>query len=91
MKVDKYVAQVGLNVCMAVFVALSAYGIFTYMSWDQGPAQAQSPDALTVFLYATGVAGSIAGICFFGIQMDRRRHEESRNRAPAPKTPKSRS
>ena len=88
MKVDKYVAQVGLNVCMAVFVALSAYGIFSYMSWDQGPAQAQSPGGLTVFLYATGVAGSIAGICFFGVQMDRRRHEESRNRAPEPKTQK---
>ncbi len=74
MKVDKYVATIGFNVCMAIFVALSAYGIFSYMSWDQ----VQSPTSLSVFLYAVGVAGSIAGICFFGIQMDRRRLEESK-------------
>ncbi len=78
MRVDKYVAQIGLNVCMAVFIALSAYGIFSYMSWD--PAQIQTPGALTVALYAAAIAASIAGICFFGIQMDRRRHEESKKR-----------
>lgn len=78
MRIDRYVAQIGLNVCMAVFISLSAYGIFTYMSWDQ--AQAQSPTALAVFLYATAIAGSIVGICFFGIQMDRRRLEESKKR-----------
>lgn len=76
MKVEKYVAQVGLNVCMAIFVSLSAYGIFSYMSWEQ----LQSPNTLTVFLYGIGVAGSIVGICFFGIQMDRRRYEESKKR-----------
>ena len=78
MRIDRYVAQIGLNVCMAVFVALSAYGIFTYMSWDQ--VQPQSATSLTLFLYGAGVAGSIAGICFFGIQMDRRRLEESKKR-----------
>ncbi len=77
MRVEKYVAQIGLNVCMAVFISLSAYGIFSYMSWDQAQP---SPGSLAVFLYAVGVAGSIAGICFFGIQMDRRRHEESKRR-----------
>ncbi len=76
MRVDKYVAQIGLNVCMAVFISLSAYGIFTYMSWDQS----QSPTSLTVLLYAAGIAGSIVGICFFGIQMDRRRLEDSKKR-----------
>ncbi len=76
MKVDRYVATIGFNVCMAIFVALSAYGIFSYMSWDQ----VQYPTAPALFLYALGVAGSIAGICFFGIQMDRRRLEESKKR-----------
>ena len=76
MRVDKYVAKIGLNVCMAVFISLSAYGIFTYMNWDQ----AQTPTSLTVFLYAVAIAGCIVGICFFGIQMDRRRLEESRRR-----------
>ncbi len=76
MKVDKYVATIGFNVCMAIFVALSAYGIFSYMSWDQ----VEYPAGPALFLYAVGVAGSIAGICFFGIQMDRRRLEESKKR-----------
>ena len=76
MRVDKYVAKVGLNVCMAVFISLSAYGIFSYMNWEQS----QSPDALTMLFYGIGVAGSIVGICFFGIQMDRRRLEESRRK-----------
>ncbi len=77
MRVERYVATVGFNVCMAIFVALSAYGILSYMSWDQ----VQSPtSSLAVLLYAVGVAGSIAGICFFGIQMDRRRLEDSRKK-----------
>ena len=76
MKVEKHVAIVGLNVCMAVFIALSAYGIFSYMSWDQ----AQSPTGFALLMYSAGVAGSIIGICFFGIQMDRRRLEESKKR-----------
>lgn len=76
MKVEKHVAVIGFNVCMAVFVALSALGIFSYMSWDE----VHSPTVLTQLLYGIGVAGSIAGICFFGIQMDRRRLEESRKR-----------
>ncbi len=78
MRVDKYVAKVGLNVCMAVFISLSAYGIFSYMNWEQ--SQSQSPDALTMLFYGIAVAGSIVGICFFGIQMDRRRYEESKSR-----------
>ena len=76
MKVEKHVAIVGFNVCAAVFVSLSAYGIFSYMSWDQ----ALSPSALSSLLYAVGIAASIAGICYFGIQMDRRRFEESKKR-----------
>ncbi len=87
MRVDKYVAKVGLNVCMAIFIALSAYGIFTYMNWDQ-QTQAQSPDAVTTLLYGVFIAGSIVGICFFGIQMDRRRLEESQRRPEEPKRPK---
>ena len=76
MKVDKHVAIVGFNVCAAVFVSLSAYGIFSYMSWDQAP----SPSPLFSVLYAVGIAACIVGICFFGIQMDRRRFEESKKR-----------
>ena len=76
MKVEKHVAIIGFNVCMAIFVALSALGIFSYMSWDQ----VQSPTILTQLLYGVGVAGSIVGICFFGIQMARRRFEDSKKR-----------
>lgn len=76
MKVEKHVAIIGFNVCMAVFISLSAYGIFSYMSWDQ----VQSPTALVLMLYSVAVAGSIIGICFFGLQMDRRRLEESKKR-----------
>lgn len=76
MKVEKHVAIIGFNVCMAIFVALSALGIFSYMSWDD----VQSPTVLSQLLYGIGVAGSIAGICYFGIQMDRRRFEESKKR-----------
>jgi hypothetical protein len=75
-KVEKHVAIIGFNVCMAVFVALSALGIFSYMSWDD----VQAPTVLIQLLYGIGVAGSIVGICFFGIQMDRRRLEESKKR-----------
>ncbi len=78
MKVEKHVAIVGFNVCAAVFISLSAFGIFSYMSWDQAPAQ--SPTALDMFLYAVGIAACITGICYFGIQMDRRRFEESKKR-----------
>ncbi len=76
MKVEKHVAIVGFNVCAAVFVSLSAYGIFSYMSWDQ----VQSPAPLFSVLYAVAVAACIVGICYFGIQMDRRRFEESKRR-----------
>ena len=76
MKVDKHVAIVGFNVCAAVFVSLSAYGIFSYMSWDVDV----SPTPFFSILYAIGIAASISGICFFGIQMDRRRFEESKRR-----------
>lgn len=76
MKVDKHVAIVGFNVCAAVFISLSAYGIFFYMSWDE----AKSPSVLFSLLYAVGIAACIVGICYFGIQMDRRRFEESKKR-----------
>ena len=76
MKVEKHVAIVGFNVCAAVFISLSAYGIFSYMSWDQ----AQSPSPIYSLLYAVGIAACIVGICYFGIEMDRRRLEESKKR-----------
>jgi len=75
-KVEKHVAIVGFNVCAAIFISLSAYGIFSYMNWDQ----AQSPSPLFSLLYAVGIAACIVGICYFGIQMDRRRFEESKRR-----------
>lgn len=66
----------GLNVSMAVFTALSAYGILLY--YEGGADAARATSALVTFEYLGGVAATIAGICFFGVHLDRRKSEEQR-------------
>jgi hypothetical protein len=76
LNVSKRVALHGLNVSMAVFTGLSAYGIFLY--FDSGLEAAIALPGMTTLLLVAGVAASIAGIAWFGIQLDRRKHEERR-------------
>jgi hypothetical protein len=66
----------GLNVSMAVFTALSAYGILLY--YEGGADAAKAATLLTTLSYLAGIAACIAGIGFFGVQLDRRRSEERR-------------
>jgi hypothetical protein len=64
----------GLNICMAVFTGISAYGLMTY--FGIGAEAAIPTTAQTTLLLAAGVTASIAGICFFGMQLDRRKSED---------------
>lgn len=66
----------GLNVSMAVFTGLSAYGLLLY--YEGGAAIAQSTTLVTTIGYVAGIAACIAGIGFFGVQLDRRKAEERR-------------
>jgi hypothetical protein len=66
----------GLNISMAVFTALSAYGILLYFKGGSDVANATS--LLTTLSYLAGIAACIAGIGFFGVQLDRRKSEERR-------------
>lgn len=87
MKVPKPVAIVGFNVCSSVFIALSAYGIFSYMNWES----AEPSSFLLSLLYGAGILGSIGGLCYFGMQWDRGKAEEARNpRATPPARRKTR-
>ena len=66
----------GLNISMAVFTGLSAYGLLLYL---EGGADAASATTLpTTLSYLAGIAACIAGIGFFGVQLDRRKSEERR-------------
>ena len=66
----------GLNISMAVFTGLSAYGFFLYL---EGGADAASATTLpTMLSYLAGIVACIAGIGFFGVQLDRRKSEEHR-------------
>ncbi len=81
MKVSKRVASLGLNVSMSVFIGLSVYGFLKYS--EDGFSVAQSTAPLTTVLFTVLIAASIAGICFFGHQIDLRnltayREEEAR-------------
>ncbi|MDA8179417.1 MAG: hypothetical protein ACYDAX_01525 [Desulfobacteria bacterium] len=76
MQVSKRMAIHGLNISMAVFTALSAYGILLY--YKGGADAAGSATLLTTLSYLAGIAGCIAGIGFFGVQLDRRKSEEHR-------------
>jgi hypothetical protein len=66
----------GLNISMAVFTGLSAYGLLLY--FDGGADAAKVASLLTTLSYLAGIAACIAGIGFFGVQLDRRKSEERR-------------
>ncbi len=76
MHVSKRMALHGLNISMAVFTALSAYGILLY--YEGGSDVAKATSLLTTLCYLGGIAACIAGIGFFGVQLDRRKSEERR-------------
>jgi len=89
MHVSKRVALVGLNVSMSVFVGFSVYGFLKYT--DGGIAAPGSGVSLPVSVaVAVLIVASIAGICFFGHQLDLRnlamyREEEARKATDAAK------
>ena len=66
----------GLNISMAVFTGLSAYGLLLY--FEGGADAAKVTTLLTMLSYLAGIAACIAGIGFFGVQLDRRKSEERR-------------
>jgi hypothetical protein len=66
----------GLNISMAVFLGISAYGLLGVLG--VGAETARAATTLDTLLFAAGIAASIAGICFFGIQLDRRKAEDRR-------------
>jgi len=70
------VAIHGLNLSMAVFTALSAYGLLLY--YEGGADAAVATSFLTTLSYLAGIVACIAGIGFFGVQLDRRKSEERR-------------
>ena len=76
LQVPKRMAIHGLNVSMAVFVALSAYGLLLY--YQEGADAASSTSLPAALSYLAGIAACIAGIGFFGVQLDRRKAEERR-------------
>ncbi len=76
MFVSKRMAIHGLNISMAVFTALSAYGILLY--FEGGSDAAMATSLLTTLSYLGAIAACIAGIGFFGVQLDRRKSEERR-------------
>jgi hypothetical protein len=83
MQVPKPLAIFGFHFCSTVFIGLSAYGIFRYL--DEGLLQ---PDSLFAAASFAGVIlASIAGICFFGREADRRKAEETRKSLPAETIP----
>jgi len=66
----------GLNISMAVFTALSAYGLLLY--YEGGADAAKSTTLLIMLSYLAAIAACIAGIGFFGVQLDRRKSEDRR-------------
>ena len=66
----------GLNISMAVFTAFSAYGLLLY--YGGGVDAARTTTMLTTLSFLAGIAACIAGIGFFGVQLDRRKSEEHR-------------
>ena len=78
MRVSKQFALFGFHFCATIFVGLSVYGVARYM--NEGIAK---PDSLLAAgAYAAVVLASIAGICFFGREADRRKSEEARTALP---------
>jgi len=64
----------GLNISMAGFTALAAYGLLLY--YDGGAEAAKTTTLSTTLSYLAGIAACIAGIGFFGVQLDRRKAED---------------
>ena len=64
----------GLNISIAVFTALSAYGLLLY--YEGGAEVAKATTLLTTLSYLAGIVACIAGIGFFGLQLDRRKLED---------------
>lgn len=64
----------GLNLSIAVFTALSAYGLLLY--YEGGADVAKTTTLLTTLSYLAGIVACIAGIGFFGLQLDRRKAED---------------
>lgn len=86
MQVPKYMAIFGFHFCVTVFIGLSLYGIVRYL--NKGLLQTDS--LLATASYATAVLASLAGICFFGKEADRRKAEEVANLPVAAPPPKKR-
>jgi len=76
LQVSKRMAIHGLNISMAVFMGLSAYGLLLY--YEGGSDAASATSLLTMVYYIAGIVACIAGIAFFGVQLDRRKSEERR-------------
>ncbi|HLO09146.1 MAG TPA: hypothetical protein VK303_00500 [Desulfobacteria bacterium] len=74
MQVSKRMAIHGLNISIAVFTALSAYGLLLY--YEGGAEVAKATTLLTTLSYLAGIVACIAGIGFFGLQLDRRKLED---------------
>lgn len=74
MQLSKRIAIQGLSVSIAVFTGITAYGLLGYLQGGLESAIAAPPR--TTFLFAVAIAASIAGICWFGMQLDRRKAEE---------------
>ena len=89
MQVSKRIAVYGLNVSMSVFVGFSVYGLLKYT--DGGIATTSRSISLPATIAITVlIVASIAGICFFGHQLDLRnlaihREEEARKAADSAK------
>ncbi|MBI5576222.1 MAG: hypothetical protein HY896_07635 [Deltaproteobacteria bacterium] len=72
MRVPKPFAIFGFHFCTTIFIGLSLYGVVRYM--NEGLAVSDSFPASAA--YASVVFVSVAGICFFGREADRRKREE---------------
>lgn len=90
MRVPKPMAIFGFHFCSTVFIGLSAYGLVRYL--DEGLLKTDSLPAAGA--YAAAILLSIAGICLFGREADRRKTEEVREAtataasAPSPRKKK---
>lgn len=72
MRVPKPYAIFGYHFCVTIFIGLSLYGIVRYL--NEGLLQTDSLPATAA--YGAFVVASIAGICIFGREADRRKAEE---------------
>lgn len=74
LQLSKRIAIQGLSVSIAVFTGITAYGLIGYLQGGLDSAIAAPPR--TTLLFAAAIVVSIAGICWFGAQLDRRKAEE---------------